>query len=91
MKDKIINFFARIAGVGKIWALLNGKKSYVAGTAGVLTGAAGLLLEITALIEKQDIAAVIEFGKNLPADQNWLTLLAGLATLGLRHAIEKKG
>ena len=90
MKDKIVNLMAKFAGVGKILQKLSGGKTYVAGSASILSGLAGLLAEIAALLEKQDASAWIEFGKRLPADPNWIAILAGLAAVGLRHAIQKQ-
>jgi hypothetical protein len=86
----IVNLIAKFSGAGKVWGKLDGSKTYLGGAVSILSGAAGLLSEILALINAQDTAAVWEFVKHLPADQNILAIAGGLAAVGLRHAIEKK-
>lgn len=85
----VINMVAKLGGVSKLWGFLDGYKTKVAGVAGLLSGAAGLAQQVVVLIDKHDAAAVLAFIKALPTDQSWLALLAGLATLGIGHKLEK--
>jgi hypothetical protein len=85
----LINLAAKIGGVSKLWGFLDGSKTKVAGVAGLLTGAAGIVGQLVPLIEKHDAAAFFNFAKGLPTDQSWLMLVGGLATLGLGHKLEK--
>ncbi len=84
----VINIVAKLTGAKAAWDKVSGYKTYLAGTAAILTGAAGLLNGVAGL---ESVADVLEWAKALPQNANWVTLLGGLATVGLRHAQEKSG
>lgn len=90
MKAKLLNLIARLAGIGSLWDKVASSKTYLAGTAGILTGVAGLLLKLLVVIEAKDAAALWALVQSLPQDPNWLSILGGLGAVGLRHAIEKQ-
>ena len=85
----VINMLAKLCGVSKLWGFLDGNKTKVAGSAALLTGAAGLLSQVYSLIEGKDPSAVLYFIKNITTDPSWLALLGGLGILGIGHKIEK--
>jgi hypothetical protein len=85
----IVNMLAKISGASKVWAVLDGKKSYLAGAIGILSGVVGLLENVLAIVNAQDVSMLWDFLKALPTDQNILAIAAGLAAVGLRHAQEK--
>lgn len=80
----------KLTGLGSLWEKADGAKTYIAGGASILTGAAGLLAEVAKLIADKNTLAVWAFVKSLPTDQSWLLILGGLTAVGLRHAIQKQ-
>ena len=82
----IINLIGKWTGVSKLIAAIDGYKSKAAGLVGFLTGLAGVISEA---IKITDLAGALAFIKGLPADANWLAMLAGLAILGIAGKIEK--
>ena len=78
-----------LLGLNKVWDALDGYKTYVAGAASALTGAAGLLNEVLPIIQHRSATELLGWAKDLPNDQSWLLLLTGLAALGLRHSHSK--
>lgn len=85
-EEKIMNW---LLGLDKVWGVLDGWKTYIAGAASILTGLAGLLNEILPLIQGHSAMAALDFVKHLPNDQSWLLILAGLGAVGLRHSNDK--
>ena len=85
----LINLIGKWSGVGKVWDALDGWKTKLAAGASILSGISGLILKALPLIDKHDLAAVLEFAKSVPQDQSWLLIVGGFAALGLGHKIEK--
>lgn len=85
----VLNFLAKVSGLGWVWEKLDGYKTYVGGASGVFLGAAGLLQEIVTLVDHKNYAEVLAWARALPHDQSILAILAGLAALGLRHSNQK--
>jgi hypothetical protein len=85
----IINLFAKIGGISKLWGFLDGYKTKVAGVASLLSGLAGIVSAIVPLIEAKDAAAAWAFISGLPANPAWILLLGGLGALGIGHKLEK--
>lgn len=78
-----------LLGLGGLWTKVDGAKTYIAGSIGILSGAAGLLGEVVKLITDKSIIETWGWIKALPSDQYVLTFAAGLAAVGLRHAVAK--
>ena len=89
MKDKLVNFAARLMGVRKILETLDGNKSYVAGGGLVAMGLGLIAADLVPLLADKDAARLIAFASGLPAHPGAQRLLEGLSVLGLRHAISK--
>ena len=89
MPNWVINLVAKIGGISRLWGVLDGYKTKIAGVASLLSGLAGIAAQLVPLIDKHDFAAFLAFAKGLPADQSWLLLLGGLGALGLGHKLEK--
>lgn len=87
--NTLINLAAKYSGLGFIWEKVDGAKTYIAAAASILSGAAGLLQEFLAVEGKHDFSALLAFAKDLPQDNCWLMILAGMGAIGLRHSMEK--
>ncbi len=85
----IINIVAKYSGFGWIWAKLDGAKTYIAATAGLLTGLGGLLDEFMKVEAQHNFGAILGFIKGLPLDQNWILILASLGAIGIGHKLAK--
>lgn len=84
--DWLVNLAGKAAGIGKVFDWLDGKKSYLAGAALILSGVAG---ELTAISQIHDAATALAFAKALIASADWQRILEGLSVMGLRHAVAK--
>ena len=80
----------KLTGLGSVWDKANGAKTYIGGSIGMLSGAAGLLGEVLKLISDRNALEVWAWLKQLPSDQYVLTFAGGLAAVGLRHALAKQ-
>lgn len=78
-----------LLGLGGLWDKLDGAKTYISGSILLLSGTAGLLGEVLKLVADKNVVEAWNWAKGLPADQYILTFAAGLAAVGLRHAIAK--
>lgn len=78
-----------LLGLGGLWDKVDGAKTYISGSILLLSGSAGLLGEVLKLIADKSIVETWGWVKGLPADQYVLTFAAGLAAVGLRHAVAK--
>lgn len=89
--QKLIDLAAWASGVGpKLWAAIDGSKTYIAAGTSILTGALGLLQEAAPILASHDTGALYAFVKALPHDQSWM-MIVGAAGLGaMRHAIAKQ-
>ena len=85
----IINLIAKWSGLGFVWSKIDGSKTYLAGSASILSGVAGLIQEFLAVEGKHDFSALLTFAKDLPQDSCWLMILAGAAAIGIRHSQDK--
>ena len=85
----VINLIAKLTGFNKIWALLDGKKTYAAAGLGILTSLAGLGVEIAPILAAHNTAGVLAFLQGLPHDPSWLSLVASFGLLGLGHKTQK--
>lgn len=79
-----------LIGVPKyVWDYVDGAKTYIAGTVSILTGAAGILQELSVPLQAHSASAVWMVLKGLPHDNSWLMIVGGLTALGLRHSQAK--
>ncbi len=85
----MVNLFLKFSGLGWVWTTADGYKSYIAAAISISSGLAGLLQELLPLLAAHNGNGVLSFLKALPQDQAWLMLAGGIATLGLRHSIQK--
>src|SRR3990167_10974301 len=89
MKNKIIGLVLKYSGASKLWELLDGKKSSIAGFSALLTGLASVVARLIPVLATKDFGALIDFAQTLPADPAFQTLLGGLATLGIAGKVVK--
>jgi len=89
MKDWIISFVMKYAGIDKIWAMLDGKKTYAAAGLGILTSLAGLGVEVAPLLAAHNTAGLITLVQGFPHDPSWLSLVASIGLLGIGHSQAK--
>ncbi len=87
--NTIINLVAKFSGAGKVWNMLDGKKSMIAAIVGMLSGLAGLTQEFLAVEGKHDFAALLAFAQGIPQDSNWLLIVGSMAVLGISHKLAK--
>lgn len=87
--NTVIGWIANLAGVQKVWAALDGKKTYAAAGLGIVTSLAGLGVEVAPILASHNTAALIGFVQHLPGDPSWLSLLASFGLLGLGHKADK--
>lgn len=87
--NTILGWIANTAGLNKIWALLDGKKTYAAAGLGILTSLAGLGVEVAPLLAAHNTAGLISLIQALPHDPSWLSLMASVGLLGLGHKADK--
>ena len=84
----IIKLIGKFSGFNKIWSAADGYKTKISGVALFLSGLSILLTQVVGL--PQDLSAFVDFAKNLPNNNAWLTLISGLGILGIGHKIEKQ-
>ena len=89
MKNWFMNFALNRMGAQKAWDALDGKKTYITGTAALLSGAAAILGQMAALIATKDPMAAYAFLTSLPTNPGWLMCLAGAGALGFGHKADK--
>lgn len=87
--NRLIGFFANLAGAGKVWAFLDGKKTYAVAALGILTALAGLGTEAAPILAAHDTAGLLTFLQHVPADPMWKLLLFSLGGLGIGHKLDK--
>lgn len=83
----IINLLGKWTGFNSIWGALDGYKTKLSGVALVLSGLSILITQVIAL--PHDLVSIINFVQALGGNSAWLTLLSGLAVLGIGHKAEK--
>lgn len=87
---RLINLGLWISGAGpKLWAKIDGAKTYTAIALKVFTALAGLLGELQPQLEAHNLGAIAVFCKGLSTDPNWKMLTDALLALGIGHKIEK--
>lgn len=89
MKNKIIGLMLKYTGASKLWDVLDGKKTNIAGFSALLTGLAGVVAQLVPVLASKDFALLLTFAQGLPADPAFQMLLGGLATLGIGGKISK--
>ena len=82
----LIDVIGSWTGLDKLVKAFDGFKSYLAGVILILSGSAGFLQELADL---KDLGSWVAFLKFIPSDPSIHMVAAGLAILGLRHAIAK--
>ena len=87
--NKVLALVLKFGGFNKVWALLDGKKTYAAAALGILTSLAGLGVQIAPILAAHDTAALLTFVQGLPSDPSWLSLVASFGLLGLGHKAVK--
>lgn len=87
--NTVIGWVANHIGLDKVWAFMDGKKTYAAAGLGILTSLAGLGVEFAPLLAAHNTAGIITLIQGLPSDTSWLSLVAALGLLGLGHANQK--
>lgn len=83
----ITNLLGKWTGFNAIWGALDGYKTKLSGVALVLSGLSILITQVIAL--PHDLVSIINFVQALGGNSAWLTLLSGLAVLGIGHKAEK--
>jgi hypothetical protein len=102
MLKTIINLATRFTGLGKLWSVIDGYKTYAGGAAQMQAGAAAVLAGASAWADKiasaESLGAIVDIAKHAQNDPASLVLLGGIATfgsglakIGQRHATEKQG
>ena len=89
MKNKLIGLMLKYSGAAKLWDLLDGKKSSIAGFSALLSGLAGVVAQLVPVLASKDFALLLTFAQGLPADPAFQMMLGGLATLGISGKIVK--
>lgn len=87
--NSIIGWVANIAFLNKVWAALDGKKTYLAAGLGILTSLAGLGVQVAPILGAHNTAGLLGWLQQLPSDPSWLSLMAAFGLLGLGHKAEK--
>lgn len=85
----IINLAVKFSGLGWLWDVLDGYKTYLAAGISILTGLAGVLSELQPFLASHNASALLDFLKHLPQDNAWIMFVSGLGVLGIGHKIEK--
>lgn len=84
---KLIDWFVSVPTW--VWDKLDGWKTYLAGSALVLTGLGGLAGEIVPVLSSHSLGAIYSFAMGLPHDASWLLAVKGLLVFGVGHKLEK--
>lgn len=87
--NKIIGWLADRGGFTKVWAALDGKKTYAAAALGIVTSLAGLGAQFAPVLAAHNTAGLLTLLQALPSDPSWLSLVASFGLLGLGHKAEK--
>lgn len=87
--NTLINLVLKFSGLGKLWDVLDGYKTYLSAAIAILTGLLGVLQELAPLLSAHDASGLLTLAKGLPHDQSWMILVAGLGTLGIGHKLSK--
>lgn len=89
LKNKIIGLMLKYCGASKVWELLDGKKTNIAGFSALLTGLASVVAQLVPVLASKDFSLLLTFAQGLPADPAFQMFLGGLATLGIGGKIAK--
>lgn len=87
--NKILNLVLKFSGMGKVWALLDGKKTYGSAAIGILTALLGIATSLAPILAAHDTMGLWAFIQGLPSNPSWLLLIASVGGLGLGHKISK--
>lgn len=87
--NTVANWIADRAGLAKVWAFMDGKKTYAAAALGMLTSLVGLGAEVGPILAAHDTMGIWGFIQRLPTDPSWLSLMASFGLLGLGHGVKK--
>jgi hypothetical protein len=85
----LINLAGGFFGLKKLWNVIDNAKGYITGVVTILTGAAGLLQEYLNISGAHNLATLFKFAKTLPANENWLMILAGAGVIAASHKAAK--
>ena len=88
--NSVINFVLKWTGMGKVWAAVDGYKTYGSATLGILTGLLGLVTGLAPILAAHDTAGLWHFIQGLPANPAWLLLGASVGGLGIGHKLNKQ-
>lgn len=87
--NALIAWVADRSGFAKVWAFLDGKKTYLSAAAGILTSLLGLANQLAPIATDHNTAAFLNWLQLLPTNTSWLSLVAACGLLGLGHANAK--
>lgn len=86
--NALADFFANRV-LGPVWNFLDGKKTYIAAGAGILSGAAGLITDFQPALAAHSAMGVVDACKALPNNPHWIMLIGALGALGIGHKLDK--
>jgi hypothetical protein len=87
--NRLSELAGNLFGLKKLWVVCDGYVTKIAAVAGILTGLGGLVNGLLAAYAKHDPAALLAYFQGLPADQNWLMIIGGLAVFGIGRKVDK--
>ena len=87
---KLINLALKLTGIGKVWAALDGYKTYGSAAIGILTGLLGILLDIKPMLLAHDTGALYTYACALPSTRHWEILTLAVMGLGIGHKLDKQ-
>lgn len=87
LKEKALVWILKWSGAGWVWKKADGAKTYLAGSAAILSGASQWLQAI--LGAWGDWSAVLELAKGASSNPGTLAIILGLGLVGLGHKADK--